>query len=136
MQVLRVNNACVCVCAAWCPPVRPRPLLGLPLTPVCAPRIPVAQPTFPYYPSIPKEIGNALVIKTLHVAPQVNFYGSTIMATMTTLSGLELEFEFSNTFPEKNKDIPLFMRHGGIKGCVKLRNCGGHDVDKVKLVLR
>ncbi|KIV99511.1 uncharacterized protein PV09_08817 [Verruconis gallopava] len=51
-------------------------------------------------------------------------------------SGLELSFEFSNAFPEKKEDHPLFMRQGGIRGCLKLRNPGGIEVDKVKLILR
>jgi hypothetical protein len=51
-------------------------------------------------------------------------------------SGLKLRFDFSNAFAEKKTDLPLFLRQGGIKGCLTLSNPGATEVDKVKLVLR
>jgi hypothetical protein len=53
-----------------------------------------------------------------------------------TSSDLKLEFEFSNAFSEKKNDMPLFMREGGIKGCLRLNKSGAVEVEKVKLVLR
>lgn len=51
-------------------------------------------------------------------------------------SSITLGFDFSNAFSEKTDDMPLFMRRDGIRGCLKLLNPRGEEVDKVKLILR
>jgi sulfur relay (sulfurtransferase) complex TusBCD TusD component (DsrE family) len=51
-------------------------------------------------------------------------------------STLKLDFEFSNAFAEKQNEIPLFFRQGGVQGSLKLGNPAGDSVDKVKLILR
>ena len=51
-------------------------------------------------------------------------------------SNLKLGFEFSNAFSEKSDELPLFMRQDGIRGCLRLGNPSGEEVEKVKLILR
>jgi hypothetical protein len=57
----------------------------------------------------------------------------------TTKEELKLDFEFSNTFTSKDRDkeVPVFLRHRGIQGSLsasKIAESGG--LDKVKLVLK
>jgi hypothetical protein len=57
----------------------------------------------------------------------------------TVREELRFEFEFSNTFtsPDKQKQVPVFLRHKGIQGSLRASNVAeSGGLDKVKLVLR
>jgi len=51
---------------------------------------------------------------------------------------MKLKFEFSNTFLSKDRkaDCPVFLRHRGIHGSLRVMDVDEGGLDKVKLILR
>jgi len=51
---------------------------------------------------------------------------------------MNMEFEFSNAFLSKDRkaDCPVFLRHRGIQGSLRVTNVDESGLEKVKLILR
>jgi len=51
-------------------------------------------------------------------------------------NALKFEFDFSNSFSSSDSNVPVFLRHRGVRGSLRVENVTANEVEKVKVVLR